>query len=615
MAPLARLAATAAGLSALLLALPLAHSQSNGTSVWACAFVAPSGALALCSTTGSAYTPTCCDAWAGGNETAIAWGVFTDGIGAPTAGNWAQLAVHTSAAFAEPYLTAVRTTEFAHNVHGGGSTWSPALADFVEANLAYVARRVDENPGDPFWRHVGLAHAQQAAGFEGYMAAYAAAGKAAPLSNASYYALTLIGDMDDLCVIFGCARTSSWRQARAAQAQGFRADDETIRFERSLGDGHCSALVKPLGSLFAPTDVLFGHTTWNPLETMTRIYKLYDFPWTVSGTPGSEPVPGLQISFSSFPACFYSFDDYYTTYPAALGVLETTIINNNASLWALVHPESVMDWARNMVANRLADDGDSWAAYFQRENSGTYNNMFLVLSYTLVKAAVAVQKPLLPGTLVVVEQMPGVVVVTDATPHLQPGGAGYYASYNRIATPWLFNLTNQTALVQEFGDHFSYESYSRAEIMRARQANVTDMASYRELLRYNDFSNDATGGQGCTAPARSGSNAISERGDLSPVDGCPCPGLARLDEAGIDAKVTNLYLMTTGPPISIVQNGPTFDSQPPFVWSTSPFASVPHEGQPDKWDFLWAYIAPDFPADAPLAGLVGLEAPKRGGVE
>jgi hypothetical protein len=338
------LLASASASAALFLAAP-ARAQSNGTNMWACAYVSYSGALAVCSTTGSVYAPTCCDAWAGGNESAVAWGVWSDGIGLATAGNWAQLAVHTSAAFAEllqaraagyleGFVSAVRATEFAHNMHGEGTTWSPALAAFVEANLEYVARRVAENPGDPFWHHVGLAHAQQQAGYEGFCAAYAAQGKAAPLTNASYYALTLIGDMDDLCVAFGCARTASWRQARAARAPGFRADDETIRFERALSDGHCSALVKPLGgNLSAPTDVLFSHTTWNPFEAMVRVFKLYDFPWTVSGTPGSEKVPATQIFFSSFPGTFYSFDDYYTTFPASLAVLETTIINNNASLW------------------------------------------------------------------------------------------------------------------------------------------------------------------------------------------------------------------------------------------------------------------------------------------
>ena len=45
-------------------------------------------------------------------------------------------------------------------------------------------------------------------------------------------------------------------------------------------------------------------------------------------------------------------------------VVETTIVNNNQTLWKNVRFDSVFDWARNMVANRLAYDGDSWAKYF-----------------------------------------------------------------------------------------------------------------------------------------------------------------------------------------------------------------------------------------------------------
>ena len=45
------------------------------------------------------------------------------------------------------------------------------------------------------------------------------------------------------------------------------------------------------------------------------------------------------------------------------------------------------------------------------------------------------------------------------------------------------------------------------------------------------------------------------------------------------------------------------------MWSASPFSHVPHEGQPDKWDFMWAFIAPDYPADGALASLIGVERP------
>lgn len=52
--------------------------------------------------------------------------------------------------------------------------------------------------------------------------------------------------------------------------------------------------------------------------------------------------------------------------------LETTIGNRNPALWKYVTPgDCVMEWVRNIVANRLAVDGDTWADVFKRFNSGT----------------------------------------------------------------------------------------------------------------------------------------------------------------------------------------------------------------------------------------------------
>lgn len=60
--------------------------------------------------------------------------------------------------------------------------------------------------------------------------------------------------------------------------------------------------------------------------------------------------------------------------PSALPqvTLETTIGNRNPALWKYVQPkDSVLEWVRNVVANRLALDGDAWADIFQKFNSGT----------------------------------------------------------------------------------------------------------------------------------------------------------------------------------------------------------------------------------------------------
>lgn len=61
---------------------------------------------------------------------------------------------------------------------------------------------------------------------------------------------------------------------------------------------------------------------------------------------GNSPPHTRQHSDTSSAPSFsiagvlYSFDDWYQTYPALLMVTETTIINNNASLYRCVHADA-----------------------------------------------------------------------------------------------------------------------------------------------------------------------------------------------------------------------------------------------------------------------------------
>ena len=52
-------------------------------------------------------------------------------------------------------------------------------------------------------------------------------------------------------------------------------------------------------------------------------------------------------------------------------ITETTIANHNSSLWQMLSAHTVLDWARNMVANRLASSGAQWMNIYQQYNSGT----------------------------------------------------------------------------------------------------------------------------------------------------------------------------------------------------------------------------------------------------
>ena len=95
---------------------------------------------------------------------------------------------------------------------------------------------------------------------------------------------------------------------------------------------------------------------------------------------------------------------------------------------------------------------------------------------------------------------------------------------------------------------------------------------------------------------------LAARDDLNPANGVyPISALGHRDHAGIDAKYTTWAMMTGRPsPLSGqvtsalatgAQSGPTYDQQPPFVFSQSDYGnSTSHLGMPDSWTFPWVTI-------------------------
>lgn len=410
------------------------------------------------------------------DNTVVAWCTFNDSI--PLTG-WATLEVHTSswgglytdevqayaAGYVEGAVTVQREFEYITNAYSN-QTFGNGLDAFIKANFDWVKKQVAANVGDAYWHHVGLSYRQ----FEGLYDGYSAAAlEGQQLDMLMFYSSTMQGDLHDLNVIFAPNGTASGTKAAV--------DD----------DGHCSLLVKPVGPASAPTELYIAHTTWSHFETMTRMFKMYDFPWTLNGTTESGIVPARQMSFSSYPAAIFSGDDWYVT-SASLVIAETTIANNNASLWRYVQPATVLEWVRNMVANRLAGDAPTWASVFSQYNSGTYNNMWHVVDYNKFVPG----QPLADDVFWVLEQLPGpYIAASDHTQVLR--NELYWASYNRIATPALFNISNQWALVEQYGPHFSYAGTSRALIFARDHATVVDTDSLARIMRYNDFLEDPLG--------------------------------------------------------------------------------------------------------------------------
>jgi len=495
----------------------------------------------------------------------LASGMFDDTI---NENGWSILNLQTNQSYPDPqtayavgYLegavTTQRTYEYLMNEYNGRSPYSPQLYQWLQQNFAWLQQMVSQNPGSNYWYHVGLLYQQQMGAYAGY-AQYAKPNQ--QFDFWTYYAANLGGDLFDLCPAIGCI------------------DDNFVEMRHRRSDGHCSVLVKPLTNW---TDILMGHTTWGGFSSMTRIYKHYDFPWQMNAYD-TTIVPGQHITFSSYPATFQSGDDYYQIAPSSLLVVETTIENNNSSLWQYVVPNTILEWMRINLANRLTDNGGDWVKIFSEYNSGTYNNEWMVLDYKLFTPGSV--PPL--GTFTVLEQMPGpYIVYADMTSWLIQ--YGYWASYNRPYFAEIYNISNQWALYYEYGEHYSWNNTARAEIFRRNQSAVVNETSYRQLMIYNNFQYDPISTQDCNFGA-SGSNAISERGDLTPAVSDCIPTLRPQNEAGIDLKYTNKAGMNGNPGGQLVvtaQSSPTYDQQPPFDWSTSWLSFVPHMGQPNLWKF------------------------------
>ena len=81
-------------------------------------------------------------------------------------------------------------------------------------------------------------------------------------------------------------------------------------------------------------------------------------------------------------------------------------------LYRHLNPENVVyEPVRVMVANRLSQFGSQWARYFEKHNSGTYNNMWMVVDYKKLDE----EEIPTESVLTVLEQLPHMVVIHDET--------------------------------------------------------------------------------------------------------------------------------------------------------------------------------------------------------
>ncbi|XP_072839771.2 putative phospholipase B-like 2 [Pogona vitticeps] len=426
------------------------------------------------------------------------------------------------------------------------------LKNYIETNLAWMEQQMEAGESSEYWYQVRLALLQLKGLEDGYNGQVSfPVGKFA-IAPFGFLLFQLGGDLEDLESAFNKSGN-----------------------HRVLGSGSCSALIKLLPG---NQDLLVSHDTWNGYQSMLRILKRYTLPFRTSAH-SDRLIPGYSQAFSSYPGMIFSGDDFYIL-SSGLVSLETTIGNSDSSRWKYLQPQdSVLEWLRNIVANRLATSGAEWAVIFQKYNSGTYNNQWMIVDY---KAFIPGKASLQEGVLTVLEQIPGMILADDKTQLLYE--EGYWASYNVPYFKEIFNASGLPQLVQKYGDWFSYEKTPRAQIFRRNQTLVRDLGSMIQLMRFNNFLRDPLSRCPTCDPKQNGENAIAARSDLNPANGTyPFGALRQRAHGGTDMKVTSFGMAKNYS--FVAASGPTWDDVPAFQWSSSPFHNLLHMGHPDLWRF------------------------------
>ncbi len=473
--------------------------------------------------------------------------------------------------YAEGFVTSQRIyqTYLNQQIAGQRANFSSYVSNWVNDHVAYM-RNNTQRPADEYWAEVALVLRQ----LDGLTAGFNAA--------ASVYNIHL-----DFMDIFLISFLFEIGDVVLAMQRLHGSSSEMSDFQKRFYKGftsHCSALIKPV-----PGDFLVTHTTWGSLESMLRQYKVYQ-------------IGEYSIAFSSYPGTLHSGDDIYVT-STGFAVLETTNENYNNETAPYVVPSSVSEFIRVMVSNRMAVNGSNWGATFCRENSGTYNNQWMIVDLNVIQGeASASGKPLdfaVPGSLQVIEQMPYMCLNADQSAFSL--NQTYWSSFNRPFYPDMFQWAGTAAMLQQHGDYFSYYQNYRRLIFERNQSMVTDVETMQNMIRFNNYLNDPLSvvpykkENNCSGfPTRNAETSISARADLTPLNSNWCDltfDIGAQDLAGIDGKIISLRsVFEKGIGMWLV-NGPTnggLSDLPVFSWNTSLYDTlVPHHGMPDTFNFPW----------------------------
>jgi hypothetical protein len=527
-----------------------------------------------------------------GSEEYLAQGTFHDSLDQV---GWCSLLVRTSAAeevddgvkmyaagAVEGFLSAKRMQQFHHNsrklllMNSDNEERLPKLKSALRKTIAGLAREADEDGSSASSLHgqARLATLQAWGVRDGY--ALAVEDGKASLSMPDMFILNSDGVIDELMTALGGAEDSAALLQRRSHKHRLRGSTSNATASKPAATpqsaGHCTGVVRLADG---NSELYFGHTTWESFSEMTRVWKVYDFPLKGSAAK--------KISFSSYPGCISSTDDYYLM-DSGLAITETTLSIPRQQSYSPT--QAVPDFIRIMAANRLSSDAGEWVRNMADSATGTYSSQWMVLDYKKFKQG----EELPDGAFYVLEQAPATSHYEDMSGWLRE--KRYWASFDRAFFDDVRATTGDDSMQQREGSKpqaelFSKDHTPRAQIVKQTEGDITSLAAMRAEMTRNKGTNEPVDQPSLQVP----SFTISARSDLADnehanKDGSP--------DGGVDAKITSscLFQSLTAQAIS----SPSHSTLPPFRWTSSDgsetWPGYPHEGLPDEASFDWIRVDP-----------------------
>lgn len=499
---------------------------------------------------------------------ADAWAQFTDSYGSI---GWGKIHIWTNpespsynqmycAGFADAYLTRDRIQEYFYlfkemQTKSRNGQWNITWTNWFSQNINYM-RRMTANPHDEYWNRTRLIMAQ----FDGMVRGYAEASKPGDLaiSELDFWIMQSAGDLDDLAEIF---------------ERGSRIPELTLK---------CTGLIKIAENY---SDVYFAQDTWSDYRELHSYLKEYNL--------NVPEFKSHRVQVSTRTGHMPSVDDFWTNDKGLL-VLETTMHNFNETLYKLyVKPESVLTWIRSYHATFASDNGKEWTENFIRENSGTYNNEYLVLD----------TKKFTPGSkpqddfLWIIEQYPGNYMSKDITEVLI--NKTYFPSVN---TPWfeeLYKLADYPGQQKREPHKAEFWSYDqpRTKIIYRDAPGLKTYDEFKRFMRYNNYTDDSIIGhlidpvdeKEFAEPAQ----GILSRYDLRPKEGTPF-GIQN-NFGGLDAKTASVVNFMANQSFDAICS-PEYDFNEPWnfeKWNNAhPDNKISYDGLPAEFKFPWTEFHP-----------------------